>query len=94
LAPQLLNASNKGRGVRVRITDRPRERDIEGVSLDRMLPGTVCDVSSSVGTWLIVQGYGYPEMRRATEEDEVTSDIRGAQSDRTGIAERRRRYLR
>jgi hypothetical protein len=42
--------------------------NIDGVELDTLRPGTVCDVSVSVGTWLIVQGYAYPEMRR-TEDD-------------------------
>jgi hypothetical protein len=64
----LLNASNKGQGVRVRITTRPRELNIEGVDLDTLRPGTVCDVSASVGTWLVVQGYAYPEMRRSEED--------------------------
>jgi hypothetical protein len=56
--------------VRVRITVRPRERDIEGMSLDTLRPGSVCDVSASIGSWLIVKGYAYPEMRRGPEEDE------------------------
>jgi hypothetical protein len=54
--------------VRVRITELPREPEIEGVKLDRMQPGAVRDVSSSVGTWLIVKGYAYPEMRRTEDE--------------------------
>jgi len=54
--------------VRVRIRERPREHDIEGVRLDRLRPGSVCDVSAAVGTWLIVQGYAYPEMRRIPED--------------------------
>ena len=70
----LLNASNKGRGVRVRITTRPRELNIDGVDLDTLRPGAVCDVSALVGTWLIVQGYAYPEMRR-TDEDLTESSV-------------------
>ena len=62
--------ATKGRGVRVRITVRPRERDIEGMSLDTLRPGSVCNVSASIGSWLIVKGYAYPEMRRAPEEDD------------------------
>ena len=60
--------ASQGRGVRVRIRERPREHDIEGVRLDRFRPGSVCDVSAAVGTWLIVQGYAYPEMRRMPED--------------------------
>lgn len=56
--------------MRVRITTRPRELNIDGVDLDTLRPGAVCDVSMSVGTWLIVQGYAYPEMRRT--EDDIT----------------------
>jgi hypothetical protein len=70
----LLNASNKGQGVRVRITTRPRELNIEGVDLDTLRPGTVCDVSVSVGTWLVVQGYAYPEMRRSEDDGNDPSD--------------------
>ena len=56
--------------MRVRITTRPRELNIDGVDLETLRPGSVCDVSISVGTWLIVQGYAYPEMRRT--EDDIT----------------------
>lgn len=54
--------------MRVRITERPRETEIEGVRLDRMQPGTIRDVSPAVGTWLVVKGYAYPEMRSADDE--------------------------
>jgi hypothetical protein len=57
--------------VRVRITVRPRERVIDGMSLDNLRPGSVCDVSATIGTWLIVQGYAYPEMRRLPEEHDI-----------------------
>ena len=57
--------------MRVRIIAKPREHDIEGVSLDTLRLGKVCDVSATVGSWLIVQGYAYPEMRRTPEDDEI-----------------------
>ena len=60
--------------MRVRITTRPRELNIEGVDLDTLRPGTVCDVSASVGTWLVVQGYAYPEMRRSEDDVNDPSD--------------------
>jgi hypothetical protein len=41
---------------------------IEGVDLNRMSPGSVVDVSATVGMWLVVQGYAYPEMRRTSED--------------------------
>jgi hypothetical protein len=61
--------------VRVRIIAKPREHDIEGVSLDTLRLGTVCDVSASIGSWLIVQGYAYPEMRKLPEEEEEPSVV-------------------
>ena len=76
MAHGLLNASNKGRGVRVRIITRPREMNIEGVDLNRMSPGSVFDVSATVGTWLVVQGYASPEMRRS-DEDGIDGSING-----------------
>jgi hypothetical protein len=79
---------HKGQGVRVRITERPRERDIEGVNLDTLRPGSVCDVSATIGSWLILQGYAYPEMRRTPEE----GDAAAAAPPTTGnFPERRRR---
>jgi hypothetical protein len=78
--------ATKGRGVRVRITVRPRERDIEGMSLDTLRPGSVCDVSASIGTWLIVKGYAYPEMRRGPEEDEFP-----ARPVKRNLSDRRRK---
>lgn len=67
----MLEMCNTVLGVRVRITERPREHDIEGVRLDRLRPGSVCDVSAAVGSWLIVQGYAYPEMRKTPEDGRV-----------------------
>jgi len=32
-------------------------------------PGTVREVSASVGSWLIAEGYAVPEMRRSIEDD-------------------------
>jgi hypothetical protein len=49
--------------VRVRIKTAPYEREMDGLRLDRFEPGSIRDVSSSLGTWLIVKGYAEPEMR-------------------------------
>jgi hypothetical protein len=75
--------------VRVRITEAPQEQEIDGVKLDRMQPGTVRDVSPTVGSWLIVNGYAYPEMRRATNEDQQSDDY----STGSSTDEDRPRYL-
>ena len=61
--------------MRVRIIKTPHERDLEGVRLDRLKPGAVLDLSPDLGTWLVVQGYAYPDMRRAG--DERLSGFRG-----------------
>jgi hypothetical protein len=55
--------------VRVRIVSKPQETEIDGVSLASFVPGTVKDLSSTLGLWLIAQGYAVPEMRHPTEED-------------------------
>jgi hypothetical protein len=54
--------------VRVRIVERPKEKELEGVDLDCLQPGSVRDVSPTIGAWLIVQGYAYPEMRHVDDE--------------------------
>jgi hypothetical protein len=42
---------------------------MDGVNLDRLAPGTVRDVSPSIGSWLIAEGYAEPEMRNAPRPD-------------------------
>ena len=86
MASPLRVLATKGRGVRVRITVRPHERDIEGMSLDTLRPGSVCDVSPSIGSWLIVKGYAYPEMRRVPEDDEFP-----ARPVKRNLSDRRRK---
>jgi hypothetical protein len=53
--------------VRVRIVRSPRERELDGLPLDSMIPGLVRDVSPSVATWLIAEGYAVLEMRVASD---------------------------
>ena len=55
--------------MKVRIRRKPREDDLDGVSLDALQPGMVREVSASVGSWLIAEGYAVPEMRRTAEDD-------------------------
>ncbi|HEV3059020.1 MAG TPA: hypothetical protein VGY48_12290 [Vicinamibacterales bacterium] len=50
--------------MRVRITETPRERELDGVALDTLQRGTVHDVSSLLGSWLVTQGYAQVEMRQ------------------------------
>jgi hypothetical protein len=45
---------------------------MDGVRVDDMMPGSVREVSSSIGSWLIAERYAEPEMRadlRMHEED-------------------------
>ena len=62
--------------MKVRISKKPDVEEIDGVRLDDMQPGSVREVSSSVGSWLIAERCAEPEMRReyhAHEEDFLTS---------------------
>ena len=61
--------ADKGKGVRVRITARPKEREIDGVSLQSLYPGAVRDVSSLLGSWLIAEEYAEPEMRSGSDDE-------------------------
>jgi hypothetical protein len=56
----------------------PIEHEMDGVELDRLTPGRVCDVSSSLGSWLLAEGYAELEMRSpaAEERDFMTSEKR------------------
>jgi hypothetical protein len=58
--------------VKVRISKTPDEAELDGVRLDDMTPGSVREVSPSIGTWLITERYAEPEMRadrQAHQED-------------------------
>jgi hypothetical protein len=56
--------------MKVRIKAAPREREMDGINLGIMQPGTVREVSAAIGTWLIVEGYAEPEMRHPPPEHE------------------------
>ena len=55
--------------MKVRIRKTPAEREIDGVQLHRLSPGVVRNVTASLASWLIVEGYAEPEMRRTYDED-------------------------
>ena len=69
--------------MKVRIKKTPREDEVDGVRLDRLEPGTVREVSASVGSWLIAERYAEPEMRRTSGDEEFSTvrDLRDAASD-------------
>ena len=56
--------------VKVRIKETPREDELDGVRLDSMKPGTVREVSPSIGAWLVAERYAVPEMRHEDENEE------------------------
>ncbi len=49
--------------MKVRIKTTPQPREIDGIKLDDMEPGTTREVSSIVAAWLVAEGYAEPEMR-------------------------------
>ena len=55
--------------MRVRIKVTPTEHELDGVRLDTLKRGSVREVSSSIGSWLIAEGYAVPEMRHPPPED-------------------------
>ena len=58
--------------MKVRISKTPDIPEMDGVRLDDMRPGSVREVSPSIGSWLIAERYAEPEMRssfRTYEED-------------------------
>ncbi|HYM22412.1 MAG TPA: hypothetical protein VEU08_04375 [Vicinamibacterales bacterium] len=78
--------------VRVRITRKPIEREIDGVGLDRMIPGSVREVSSTMAAWLIAEGYAEAEMRLdARDELQEFSGVRVRVPRQTASDARRRR---
>lgn len=74
--------------MRVRIRVTPREHELDGIRLDTFKRGTVREVSSSIGSWLIAEGYAVPEMRRAGRED---WDFSGPKVPRDTVADYPRR---
>lgn len=78
--------------MKVRITEKPRERELDGIPLDRLERGTVKEVSPSIGSWLIAQGYADPEMRQqSTEENQDLGRYGPPLRDRADDRPRRRR---
>ena len=55
--------------MKVRIIEKPREAELDGVKLDGFLRGMVRDVSPLIGAWLIMQGYAEPEMRETADDN-------------------------
>lgn len=61
--------------VKVRITETPREHELDGVRLDNLTRGDVREVSPSIGSWLIAEGYALPEMRASGRREGEFSGV-------------------
>lgn len=46
---------------------------MDGVKLNDLEPGCIREVSSTIGWWLIAQGYAEPEMRAPRDPDRTAS---------------------
>jgi hypothetical protein len=56
--------------VKVRIREKPKESELDGVRLDGFMPGIVYQVSASVGAWLISNRYADLEMRKPSQAED------------------------
>lgn len=56
--------------MKVRILATPDIAEMDGIHLCDMRPGTVREVSPSIGAWLIAEGFAVPEMRSQREQME------------------------
>jgi hypothetical protein len=72
--------------MKVRIRETPRENEVDGVQVDALARGTVKEVSPSIGSWLVVQGYAEPEMRQSSREE--NQDLSGPHKIRDAADDR------
>jgi hypothetical protein len=82
--------------VKIRITRTPVEYEIDGVKLSTLTPGSVKDVSSTLGFWLIAQGYAWAEMRTGAARREPSPTARASKGmhgdiHHRALADRRRK---
>ena len=54
--------------MKVRILMTPPLAEMDGIQLGNMIPGTVREVSPSIGVWLVAEGYAVLEMREQREQ--------------------------
>ena len=77
--------------MKVRIRKTPDVVEVDGVRVDDMKPGSIREVSASIGAWLIAEQFAEPEMRRAPrayEDDFLVG--RETADDRVRTTPRRR----
>jgi hypothetical protein len=77
--------------VKVRITRTPRERELDGVRLDHLRPGSVRDLSPGLATWLVAERYADIEMRQDVRTYDDDFAVKESRSDSTDPKTPRRR---
>ena len=76
--------------MRVVILRTPDEDEMDGVNVAALTPGRVTDVSPSIGSWLVAEGYAIPEMRSTEIGGFATVDnVRDTSADRPRRSRRR-----
>lgn len=61
--------------MKVRIKTTPREAEVDGIRVDAYKSGDVREVSASIGSWLVAEGYAEPEMRQSSHEQHGFSRV-------------------
>ena len=75
--------------MRVRIKVTPKEDELDGVRVGNLESGSVREVSMSIGSWLIAEGYAEPEMRQEARLEDM--DYSGPRNRRDSAPEHPRR---
>jgi hypothetical protein len=63
--------------MRIKIIRQPRETCIDGIQLDRFVPGIEYDVGNTVGAYLMAMGWAEPLVSDPAATLSVPSDVRG-----------------
>ena len=67
--------------MKVRITRTPREQELDGVRLDRLVPGVVRDIPTDLAEWLVAERYADVEMRQdAHNTDDEFLDVKAGRT--------------
>jgi hypothetical protein len=75
--------------LRVRIKVTPKEDELDGIRVGNFEKGTVREVSMSIGSWLIAEGYAEPEMRHDPRLEDM--DYSGPRNPRALASDHPRR---
>ena len=75
--------------MRVRIKVTPKEDELDGIRVGKFERGTVREVSMSIGSWLIAEGYAEPEMRQEPRLEDM--DYSGPRNPRESAPDHPRR---